>query len=457
MSKRLNLKRRTVATAVVSVLIGLLIGFSYSALAQSPTLSTATITGGPAPGAPSWTIFTEGGYYYGKDDNGNVLGPSTNASYIINLAIENGETIQLNPFDATLSAPIKYKNNTQIIGSGEGQTILRYSAANFAIQPYAATLKQNVHLEKFQIILTSDTAGLGGINFDGVTFSEIKDVKIWSSAATKTNTIGIKLTDTASVGAYFNTIENPNISNMNKAIYLEDNAWTANVNTVKGGRLSGCVSGFYLADGVNNWIYSTDFEGNTVGIYCAGLMNSVNGAYFESNTLDINLTSTGSLSVIGTRRDITITDSGDLIFLGLGYSISGVDHNTMQGIPTGATITFVNSPTGFTWGNPGAAYIDVGANAETRVDLTFWRPTQSRIVVTASGDEAGSGKGLRVALLDNTEICKVEWNGVDVQHALAGNWTDLPIELADYALYLEVKGSSGSEDITMYQAQIQFR
>src|SRR5512138_3439535 len=88
MSKRLSIKRRTLVTASVCILIGLLIGFSYSALAQSPTLSTATITGGPISGAPTYTVFAESGYYYAKAASGAIsYGPSANASSVINSAI----------------------------------------------------------------------------------------------------------------------------------------------------------------------------------------------------------------------------------------------------------------------------------------------------------------------------------------------------------------------------------
>jgi hypothetical protein len=70
-------------------LIGIILGASI-VLAASPS-STFNIAGGIYPGTASYTVWREGVYYFAKDQNGQIpsWSGSTNASYVINTAINN--------------------------------------------------------------------------------------------------------------------------------------------------------------------------------------------------------------------------------------------------------------------------------------------------------------------------------------------------------------------------------
>jgi hypothetical protein len=61
----------------------------YYVLGVSPS-STFTISGGVYPGAPSYTIWREGDYYFAKDANGEIDFSGTNSTYVIQNAINNG-------------------------------------------------------------------------------------------------------------------------------------------------------------------------------------------------------------------------------------------------------------------------------------------------------------------------------------------------------------------------------
>jgi len=90
-SKKLKIKKdlKIGKNKLVSAfLIGILLGtfLTYCILAQTPQ-STFTIGPGIYPGAPKFTIWREGGYYYAKDENGKIRFSGEDASNIIELAL----------------------------------------------------------------------------------------------------------------------------------------------------------------------------------------------------------------------------------------------------------------------------------------------------------------------------------------------------------------------------------
>jgi hypothetical protein len=76
---------------LVLLATGILLGVLFSTIYVEATapLSTIVISGGPYPGAPTWTIFTEAGTCYAKDANGAVAASFTsiNFNYTANTAL----------------------------------------------------------------------------------------------------------------------------------------------------------------------------------------------------------------------------------------------------------------------------------------------------------------------------------------------------------------------------------
>ena len=102
---------------ITIVLISTILTFSitYYAMVQVPS-STFTLNPGIYPGAPSFTVWNEGSYYFAKDANGEIKFGGTNASQIITNAINamspyqsiviNGNVTITNTI--TITKPISY-------------------------------------------------------------------------------------------------------------------------------------------------------------------------------------------------------------------------------------------------------------------------------------------------------------------------------------------------------------
>lgn len=113
---KLSLTRRRVTSLTLITILVLCVFTAGFTLGQSgSSLSTLTLAGGPQPGAPTYTIFTETinnvQTYYAKDAYGAISLSSTNAATIINTASTNGGTIKIQG-TIILTTPITPKNNT---------------------------------------------------------------------------------------------------------------------------------------------------------------------------------------------------------------------------------------------------------------------------------------------------------------------------------------------------------
>jgi len=111
-------------------------------------------------------------------------------------------------------------------------------------------------------------------------------------------------------------------------------------------------------------------------------------------------------------------------------------------------------------GVPGVAYAEQAPlpNKRAKIDFRKFEMLEARIVVTAQGDEAGAGKGIEI--YDQTggaQLCEVTWDGAALQQALAGSWTSTHIPNSDSELRIRVKGSSGTESITIYAVDLQIK
>jgi hypothetical protein len=122
---------------LVLLATGILLGVLFSTIYVEATapLSTPVISGGPYPGAPTWTIFTEAGTCYAKDANGAVAASftSTNASSTGNLAedtLTSGGTITFSDGTFNLDAPIIVDHNNVKIVLSAGTVLYSTNTVN---------------------------------------------------------------------------------------------------------------------------------------------------------------------------------------------------------------------------------------------------------------------------------------------------------------------------------------
>ncbi len=139
-----KLKVSIVALCLLSVLLGAYIGYS----ATPP--STFYLSSGVYPGAPSYTIWREGGNYFAKDPNGLIVFSGSNPSAVINACIQSmdsntegylGGKIFLRNGQYDLTTPIVIDRfNIQIEGEGRA-TELRATIENMTlVQMYGENL-----------------------------------------------------------------------------------------------------------------------------------------------------------------------------------------------------------------------------------------------------------------------------------------------------------------------------
>jgi hypothetical protein len=120
------MKKRITLGLISLFLIGVALGAGF-VYAQSSS-QIPTITQGNYPGAPSYTVWTDGaGNYYAKNALGRIDFSGTNVATIIN-AIGTGNQISFSAGDYYVSAAIFLKSNVNIKGAGIGITRLIQSA-----------------------------------------------------------------------------------------------------------------------------------------------------------------------------------------------------------------------------------------------------------------------------------------------------------------------------------------
>jgi len=181
-------KQVSLKWAIALVLIACLVSSSivYYVFAVSPS-STFTISSGVYPGAPSYTVWREGSNYFAKDANGEIDYSGTNASYVIESAINAltaGGKIFIKAGTYILSATLNLVNN--LILEGEGfSTILRDESQN-TVSPQNviyASGKNKIAIRNLMVQGNAGTTDLAdrpnghGITFDNVTDFIIENVR----------------------------------------------------------------------------------------------------------------------------------------------------------------------------------------------------------------------------------------------------------------------------------------
>jgi len=107
---------------------------------------------------------------------------------------------------------------------------------------------------------------------------------------------------------------------------------------------------------------------------------------------------------------------------------------------------------------PSTSYTEAAPlpNKRAKVDFSKFQVLNSRVVVTAQGDEAGAGKGIEIwNQTGSAQLCQVTWSGSALQQALTAAWSNAHRPTADSELRIRVKGSSGTENLTIYAVDLE--
>lgn len=104
---------------------------------------------------------------------------------------------------------------------------------------------------------------------------------------------------------------------------------------------------------------------------------------------------------------------------------------------------------------PDTAYVELSALYRTNIDFSKLAVKQARVIISGIGNEVTAGKGIEIYnSTDAAAICEATWDGNAQQNGLAGTWTDCNLRAAK-DIQVRVKGSSGTEDITVDKVELQ--
>lgn len=445
-----------------SVLVASQGGYIYGFAVGSYNNIVTTIEPGAMVQGYSYIVYTDGAAFYAKSGTtGSVDYTSLNATSVIQNVITaspNGSVIDLKLGTFTLDTSIYYKSKITLEGMGMNTTVLNWAKPDYAFKPAnPAVSTQNLILRDFTINIQADIVGIGGILMASTTWSQVEGVRIIDTAATKNYSIGVKLYESVGgLGAYFNSFTDDDVRFLHTGYLFA--AIEPNSNTIRGGRIQGCVYGVKQEEGNYNWIYNTDLEGNNHAIYVTGgYMSGASGCDIESNTVDdIYVAKNYAYQAIGMRSDIVYWYSPGTVEL-IGASYGGNTSGILRNYDTGVVNTVLWSTTGIPISGIGTSWYDAfGLTTTTEMDFGRWLPTSIRLVVSATANNAAGGKGFAI-YAGSTQLCNVTWSGTSQPMPLAGSWTKLNVGLTDTTLTMKEQLSNALETITLYRIEVQFQ
>jgi len=125
-------------------------------------------------------------------------------------------------------------------------------------------------------------------------------------------------------------------------------------------------------------------------------------------------------------------------------------------LPNQCLVRLFFTAQGYLVENPGTEYVEIASynlrTKLTKLDFLKLNPVMSRVIVTASGNEK-EWKGVDIYDVSREiQLCEKVWSGTGTQRTLAGAWTLFPLTTyrTDDVIAIRVKGSSATEDITLY-------
>jgi len=120
-------------------------------------------------------------------------------------------------------------------------------------------------------------------------------------------------------------------------------------------------------------------------------------------------------------------------------------------------ITLFSEPNGYTKVDPGTSYVPLVTGFRSRIDFRKFKPKYASLSVVAQGNEVGPGKGVRVYDVTNgVVIAEATWDGTVLQNPKTTAWASFTSPNTDSIVEVQVKGSSLTEDITVYFVELRF-
>lgn len=244
--------------------------FATTIIVQASTPSTTfTISSGVYPGAPSYTIYTVGGVYYAKDQNGYTEFSSTNASYVINTCIttivattQKTGTIQLKP-GIIIDSPILLQGRIVLDGGGMSDNSLVYTGNDYAIKILASNAYNGATLQNIGINTTQNAAG--GVLLYASCKNKIENLRVDLLITSTGNAICI---DAGNNGSYLNHITDFKTRYGTYGVLLTTTGSAHTIaNTIENGEIGGNLIGVYLKSpsGIGNECDQNIFNALDVG------------------------------------------------------------------------------------------------------------------------------------------------------------------------------------------------
>jgi len=198
---KVTVSKRKLILAIVAIALvcSLASGSIMYVVAQSGgSLTALTLTGGPYPGAPTYTVFTDGTNYYAKDAQGAIDFTSTDASIIVTDVLANNVVVLFSPgtFLFKTACVITNLQNFIIEGSGFGsyppqllgETTFEkgFNGDLLTITYTTSSAANSFGLENFQVYGNDGLYSGQGIVIGGATYGPynwwMQNVKIYNTA-----------------------------------------------------------------------------------------------------------------------------------------------------------------------------------------------------------------------------------------------------------------------------------
>jgi parallel beta-helix repeat protein len=149
--KQLLVSKRKLFLALISIALicSLASGSIMYVVAQGGS-TPITISSGPYPGAPTYTIYTDGTTYYSKSASGAVTS-STVTSTLINSVAASNTHILVKAGTYSLTATITFNSLSNFVFEGEGNNTIFQVTASTNINAFTITSCQSSIFSSFQI------------------------------------------------------------------------------------------------------------------------------------------------------------------------------------------------------------------------------------------------------------------------------------------------------------------
>jgi len=179
------------------------------------------------PSSATYVIKTDGTNYWAVRYDGRIMFESTNASYTINEAVSNGDSIVFKAgiYSYSTSIVLPYDETKTLKGEGRGNTIFEYSGNDYAIKAsntytQATEYTWITHTICDIAINVTGANSLGGLALNGMQFIFLNRIRIVASTSIIANSCGILVNGSTANGVR-SSMSNINIGNFETLIDID--------------------------------------------------------------------------------------------------------------------------------------------------------------------------------------------------------------------------------------------